>query len=74
MATTGCPTYTNVVQSEDNCNGDRKSTKCVIDENTYSQLGLGANSTQEQFNQAIYTALIVLRNKVDNLQEIIDNL
>lgn len=62
------------IYQNDECNGERKSTTCIIDENTFTQLGLEENSTQEQINNALYVALISLKAQVDAMQEIIDNL
>lgn len=66
MATT-CDTYTPVIQSEDQCGGEKVNTQCIIDSNTYLQLGLQSNSTQQQINQALYSALIALKNQIGNL-------
>lgn len=69
-----CQTFINPVYQEDQCGGEKTNNQCVIDTNTYIQLGLNANSTQQEINQALYTALVTLKNKVDDLEEIIDNL
>lgn len=58
----------------DFCNGDRKSTKCIYDENIYSELGLETNSTQEEFNIAIYTAFLQQKALIEDLQNQINNL
>lgn len=58
----------------DPCNGKQYSTKCIYDENIYTELGIEADSTQEQINIAIYTAFLNLKATVENLQQQIDNL
>lgn len=51
----------------DPCNGDRTPAQCVIDPTVYAELGLSANSTQQQINQALYLALLNLRAQIENL-------
>lgn len=71
---TPCNLNTPIVQSEDLCQGDRKSAACVIDSNLYSELGLETNSTQQQINQALYLAFLNLKATTENLQNQINNL
>lgn len=40
----------------DPCKGNQVSANCVIDSNVYTDLGLPANATQVQINQALYLA------------------
>lgn len=58
----------------DPCGGKTTSNKCIIDSNIYSELGLSANSTQEEFNIAIYTAFLQQKALIEDLQTQIDNL
>ena len=53
----GCNSYVVPIIVPDPCDGDKKSTKCVIDENAFIELNLPANSTQEAINGAMYQAL-----------------
>ena len=52
---------------EDICEGERVLAECVVDSSLYSDLGLSANSTQKQINQALYLAFKILKNILDNL-------
>ena len=69
-----CDSYIVPVYQEDECGGDKKSTKCVVDSNAFIELGLTANSTQEQINQALYQVLLVQITKIDAMQAQIDAL
>ena len=73
MSTT-CKSEIVPIFEEDICGGDKKNNQCVIDTNSYLELGLNANSTQQQFNQALYTAFISLKVRVDEIESIIDSL
>lgn len=73
MSTT-CQTYIDPVYQSDPCNGERKSAGCVVDSNIYTDLGLEANSTQQQINQAFYTVFLAQKALIENLQQQIDNL
>lgn len=53
----------------DQCNGERMSTGCLIDESLYSELSLEANSTQKQINQAMYLAFLNLKATTEDLQD-----
>lgn len=69
-----CDTYIPLIQSQDECHGDRTNAKCVIDSNMYIELGLEENSSQEQINQALYTALLAQNEIIEDLQNQIENL
>jgi len=58
----------------DPCDGKQYSTKCIYDENVYAELGIEADSTQEEINMAIYTAFLNMKATLENLQQQIDNL
>lgn len=64
---TNCTTEIVPIYQEDPCMGDKKSTKCVYDENMYTELGLEVNSTQEQINQALYIAFVALKAEINSL-------
>ena len=53
----GCQTHIVPTFENDPCLGDKKSTKCVLDENAFIELNLPANSTQEEINAALYQSL-----------------
>ena len=74
MPTTPCQNYTPVVQSEDPCNGQTTNAQCVLDSTVYTELGLEANSSQQEVNQALYLALQSQKTIIENLQLQIDNL
>jgi hypothetical protein len=59
---------------EDICNGEKVSTSCVVDSNTYVDLGISANSTQTQINQSIYVAMQTAQNNVEDLTIIVNDL
>ena len=69
-----CGSFITPIFENDPCNGERIGTGCIIDSNIFSQLGLGANSTQEEFNQSLYVAFVTLKNRVDAIEAITDNL
>lgn len=71
---TGCQTYVDIVQNSDPCEGKRTDVKCITDTNIYAELGLETNSSQEDFNQAIYTAFVQMKLTIDGLQQQIDDL
>ena len=52
---------------EDTCDGERISAGCVTDSSIYSDLGLSANATQQQINQALYLAFKNLQNQLNSL-------
>lgn len=54
-------TNTPLNQGEDPCNGQYKSTECVRESNALTELGISANSTQQEINQAIQNAIFNLQ-------------
>lgn len=64
-----CDTYIDVIQNEDPCGGERKSTDCVIYENAIIYLGLPANSTMTSVLQAVLASLIDARNRIAVLEQ-----
>ena len=71
---TPCGTYVVPVFQEDPCNGEMVASSCVVDSSIYSELGLSANSTQQQINQALYLAFLNMKATAENLQTQIDAL
>ena len=71
---TPCNNYTQIVQSEDICQGERKPASCVLDSSIYAELSLETNSSQQQINQAFYLAFLNLKATTENLQEQITDL
>lgn len=69
-----CKTYIPTPQIVDECNGEIKNARCVIDNSVYLDLGIEANSNQEDINQAVYNALQASKTTTDELQQQIDNL
>ena len=49
----------------DDCEGNKKSTKCVIHEGALVDLGLPENSTQEEINKKL---LLALKNALIRIQ------
>jgi len=58
-----CYKNTNILQEEDPCNGKKVYTECVIEQSALTILGLPANSTQAEVNQAIQNALFTLEEQ-----------
>jgi len=58
----------------DPCNGNITNAQCVLDSTVYTELGLEANSSQQEVNQALYLALQSQKTIIENLQIQIDNL
>jgi hypothetical protein len=73
MATT-CESHIVPILVQDECGGKRTNAKCVIDVSAYPELGLSANSSQEDINQALYTVVLAQKELIEDLQTQIDNL
>lgn len=71
---TPCNLYVAPVFQEDECQGERVKAQCVVDSSLYAELGLSADSTQQQINQALYLAFLNLNSQIANLQAQIDEL
>ena len=71
---TPCDTHIVPIFQTDPCNGETKPAQCIIDSSLYSELGLEANSNQQQINQAMYTAFVNLNSKLNLLQIQVDDL
>jgi len=51
----------------DECNGTTVNAKCLIDSTLYPELNLDVNSSQQEINQALYLALVNLKNQIESL-------
>ena len=71
---TPCDTHIVPIFQTDPCYGETKPAQCVIDSSLYAELGLEANSNQQQINQAMYTAFVNLNSKLNLLQIQVDDL
>ena len=60
--------------SVDECDGERKSTKCIIHQTAIPLFELPINSTQEQINNAIVVAMNSLVNRVVALETLVEDL
>jgi hypothetical protein len=72
MPTIPCNNYIVPLFQTDECLGDRKPASCIIDSSIYTELGLEADATQQQINQALYLAFLNLKETTENLQTQID--
>jgi hypothetical protein len=69
-----CTTYIIPTILPDDCGGERKDAKCIIDENVYIDLGIEANSSQQDINQSVYNALQASKTTTDELQIQVDEI
>ena len=65
MPTIPCNNYIVPLFQTDECLGDRKPASCVIDSSIYTELGLEADATQQQINQALYLSAIASKSITD---------
>ena len=72
MPTIPCNNYIVPLFQTDECIGERKPASCVIDSSIYTELGLEADATQQQINQALYLSAIASKSITDGLQTQID--
>lgn len=56
-------------QGSDPCEGERKSTNCVVHPNAIPSLYLPENATQTEINEAFVTALQTLLIRIQNLED-----
>lgn len=59
---------------DDPCNGDKKSTACVVHTSSIPSLDLPEDSTQEDINNAIIVALNSANNRIVALETLIEDL
>ena len=65
---------TQIVQIPDNCNGERKSTNCVIYPTAITYLGLSSESTATQVIDNLLLSLVDARQRIELLETIVANL
>ena len=65
---------TQIVQIPDNCNGERKSTNCVIYPTAITYLGLSSESTATQVIDNLLLSLVDARNRVQLLENLVSDL
>ena len=53
---------------EDECNGVRTSTNCITTPVAFTELEIEIGGTQTEINQALYTALLALTARVEELE------
>lgn len=71
---TPCNNHIQIVQSEDICQGETKPASCVLDSSIYAELGLEANSSQQQINQAQYLAALNIKATIENIDATVSGL
>ena len=69
-----CENNTQIVQIPDNCNGERKSTNCVIYPTAITYLGLSSESTATQVIDNLLLSLVDARNRIELLENLVANL
>ena len=62
-----------IVQIPDDCNGERKSTNCIIYPTAITYLGLSSDATATQVINNLLLSLVDARNRVQLLETQIDN-
>ena len=65
---------TQIVQIPDNCNGERKSTNCIIYPSAITYLGLSSESTATQVIDNLLLSLVDARNRVQLLENLVADL
>ena len=63
-----------IVQIPDNCNGERKSTNCIIYPTAITYLGLSSESTATQVIDNLLLSLVDARNRVQLLENLVADL
>ena len=63
-----------IIQIPDNCNGERKSTNCVIYPTAITYLGLSSESTATQVIDNLLLSLVDARNRVQLLENLVSDL
>ena len=69
-----CNNNTQIVQIPDNCNGERKSTNCVIYPSAITYLSLPTESTATQVIDNLLLSLVDARNRVQLLENLVADL
>ena len=63
-----------IVQIPDNCNGERKSTNCVIYPTAITYLGLSSESTATQVIDNLLLSLVDARQRIELLENLVSDL
>ena len=63
-----------IAQIPDDCNGERKSTNCVIYPSAITYLGLSSESTATQVIDNLLLSLVDARNRVQLLENLVSDL
>ena len=63
-----------IIQIPDDCNGERKSTNCVIYPSAITYLGLSSEPTATQVIDNLLLSLVDARNRIELLETIVANL
>ena len=69
-----CNNNTQIVQIPDDCNGERKSTNCIIYPTAITYLGLSSESTATQVIDNLLLSLVDARQRIELLETIVANL
>lgn len=69
-----CNNNTQIFQIPDNCNGERKSTNCVIYPTAITYLNLPSNATATQVIDNLLLSLVDARNRIELLENLVANL
>ena len=69
-----CENNTQIVQIPDDCNGERKSTNCIIYPTAITYLGLSSESTATQVIDNLLLSLVDARQRIELLETIVANL
>ena len=63
-----------ILQIIDDCNGERKSTNCVIYPSAITYLGLSSESTATQVVDNLLLSLVDARNRIQLLENLVSDL
>ena len=63
-----------ILQIPDDCNGERKSTNCVIYPSAITYLGLSSEPTATQVIDNLLLSLVDARQRIELLETIVANL
>ena len=69
-----CNNNTQIVQIPDDCNGERKSTNCVIYPSAITYLGLSSEPTATQVIDNLLLSLVDARQRIELLETIVADL
>ena len=63
-----------IVQIPDNCNGERKSTNCIIYPTAITYLNLASEPTATQVVDNLLLSLVDARNRIQLLENLVSDL